>query len=95
MTLGYNRRIRRPRGRNLNPFPSRSSEANIYTGNVNLNPVITDAFDIGYLKRWDKFTISTSLYYNISNDNWERIQEDTGDVTDNGDPITRRFPVNL
>ena len=95
MTLGYNRRIRRPRGRNLNPFPSRSSEANIYTGNVNLNPVITDAFDIGYLKRWDKFTLSTSLYYNISNDNWERIQEDTGDVTDNGDPITRRFPVNL
>ncbi|WP_430927377.1 TonB-dependent receptor domain-containing protein [Polaribacter marinivivus] len=95
MTLGYNRRIRRPRGGNLNPFPSRSSEANIYTGNVNLNPVITDAFDIGYLKRWDKFTLSTSLYYNISNDNWERIQEDTGDVTDNGDPITRRFPVNL
>ena len=95
MTIGYNRRIRRPRGRNLNPFPSRSSEANIYTGNVNLNPVITDAFDIGYLKRWDKFTLSTSLYYNISNDNWERIQEDTGDVTDNGDPITRRFPINL
>lgn len=95
MTIGYNRRIRRPRGRNLNPFPSRSSEANIYTGNVNLNPVITDAFDIGYLKRWDKFTLSTSLYYNISNDNWERIQEDTGNVTDNGDPITRRFPINL
>ena len=95
ITIGYNRRIRRPRGRNLNPFPSRSSEANIYTGNVGLNPVITDAVDLGYLKRWDKFTLSTSLYYNISNDNWERIQEDTGEVTDNGDPITRRFPINL
>ena len=95
ITIGYNRRIRRPRGRNLNPFPSRSSEANIYTGNVELNPVITDAVDIGYLKRWEKFTLSTSLYYNISNDNWERIQEDTGEVTDNGDPITRRFPINL
>jgi hypothetical protein len=95
ITIGYNRRIRRPRGRNLNPFPSRSSEANIYTGNVGLNPVITDAVDVGYLKRWDKFTLSTSLYYNISNDNWERIQEDTGEVTDNGDPITRRFPINL
>ena len=95
ITIGYNRRIRRPRGRNLNPFPSRSSEANIYTGNVGLNPVITDAVDVGYLKRWDKFTLSTSLYYNISNDNWERIQEDTGEVTDNGDPITRRFSINL
>ncbi|WP_299665726.1 outer membrane beta-barrel protein [uncultured Polaribacter sp.] len=95
ITLGYNRRIRRPRGRSLNPFPSRSSEANIYTGNVDLNPVITDAIDLGYLKRWDKFTLSTSIYYNISDDNWERIQEETGEFTDNGDQITRRFPVNL
>ncbi len=95
ITLGYNRRIRRPRGRSLNPFPSRSSEANIYTGNVDLNPVFTDAIDFGYLKRWEKFTLSTSIYYNISNDSWERIQEDTGEVTDNGDPITRRFPINL
>jgi hypothetical protein len=95
ITLGYNRRIRRPRGRSLNPFPSRSSESNIYSGNVSLNPVITDALDLGYLKRWDKFTLSTSLYYNISTDNWERIQEDTGMLSDNGDPITRRFPINL
>ncbi|WP_026777885.1 outer membrane beta-barrel protein [Polaribacter sp. Hel_I_88] len=94
-TIGYNKRIRRPRGRSLNPFPSRSSESNIYSGNVDLNPVITDAVDLGYLKRWDKFTLSTSIYYNISNDNWERIQENTGEITDNGDPITRRFPVNL
>ena len=95
ITLGYNRRIRRPRGRSLNPFPSRSSESNMYSGNVALNPVITDALDLGYLKRWDKFTLSTSLYYNISTDNWERIQEETGMLTDNGDPITRRFPINL
>ncbi|TXD52927.1 TonB-dependent receptor [Polaribacter sp. IC066] len=95
VTLGYNRRIRRPRGRSLNPFPSRSSESNTYSGNVALNPVITDAIDLGYLKRWDKFTLSTSLYFNISNDNWERIQEDTGEITDNGDPITNRFPINL
>ncbi|WP_171032325.1 TonB-dependent receptor domain-containing protein [Polaribacter aestuariivivens] len=95
ITLGYNRRIRRPRGRSLNPFPSRSSESNIYSGNVDLNPVITDAFDFGYLKRWDKFTLSSSIYYNRSEDNWERIQEDTGEITDNGDPIIRRFPVNL
>ncbi|WP_405566410.1 outer membrane beta-barrel protein [Polaribacter sp. Asnod6-C07] len=95
MTLGYNRRIRRPRGRSLNPFPSRSSESNIYSGNVDLNPVITDAIDLGYLKRWEKFTLSTSIYYNISNDNWETIQENTGDFTDNGDPVIRRFPINL
>ncbi|MGK0453615.1 MAG: outer membrane receptor protein involved in Fe transport [Paraglaciecola sp.] len=95
ITFGYNRRISRPRGRSLNPFPSRSSESNLYSGNVDLNPVITDAVDLGYLKRWDKFTLSTSLYYNTSKDNWERIQEGTGEITDNGDPVTNRFPINL
>ena len=94
-TIGYNRRIRRPRGRFLNPFPSRSSESNIFSGNVDLDPVISDAFDIGYLKRWEKVTLSTSVYFNRSNDNWEFIQEDTGELTDNGDPIIRRFPINL
>lgn len=95
ITIGYNKRIRRPRGRFLNPFPSRSSESNIFSGNVDLNPVISDVFEIGYLKKWEKFTLNTSVYYNTSNDNWEFIQQDTGDLTDNGDPIIRRFPVNL
>ena len=93
--LGYNRRIRRPRGRFLNPFPSRSSESNIFSGNVDLDPVISDAFEIGYLKRWEKVTLSTSVYYNTSTDNWEFIQQDTGEITDNGDPIILRSPVNL
>ncbi|MFY0604085.1 MAG: TonB-dependent receptor [Flavobacteriaceae bacterium] len=95
MSLGYNRRIRRPRGRFLNPFPSRSSESNIFSGNVDLDPVLTDSYELGYLKRWKKFTLSTSVYYNISNDNWEFIQQSTGQLTDNGDPIIRRFPINL
>jgi hypothetical protein len=95
LSFGYNRRIRRPRGRFLNPFPSRSSESNIFSGNVDLDPVITDVFEIGYLKRWSKVTLSTSVYFNTSADNWEFIQENTGELTDNGDPILRRFPINL
>lgn len=93
--FGYNRRIRRPRGRFLNPFPSRSSESNIFSGNVDLDPVITDAFEVGYLKRWEKVTLNTSVFFNRSKDNWEFIQENTGEFTDNDDPIIRRFPVNL
>ena len=95
ITLGYNRRVRRPRGRFLNPFPSRSSESNVFQGNVDLDPTFTNSIDLGYLRRWSKFTFNTSIYYNRSDDNWEFIQEDTGAVTDNGDPIIRRTPVNL
>jgi hypothetical protein len=95
LTLGYNRRVSRPRGRLLNPFPSRSSESNVFQGNVDLNPIFANALDFGYLKRWQKVTLSTSIYANRSEENWEFIQEDTGQITDNGDPIIRRFPVNL
>ena len=37
-TLGYSRRLRRPRSRFINPFPSRSSVTNIFQG----NPIIGD-----------------------------------------------------
>lgn len=95
ITLGYNRRVRRPRGRFLNPFPSRSSESNVFQGNVDLDPTFTNSVDLAYLKRWKKLTLSTSIYYNHSDNNWEFIQEDTGQFTDNGDPVIRRSPINL
>lgn len=50
---------------------------------------------MGYLKRWKKVTLSSSIYYNNSTDNWEFVQTETGEITDNGDPIIRRSPINL
>jgi hypothetical protein len=96
ITLGYNRRINRPRNWYINPFPSRSSEANIFQGNPDLNPAFANAFDIGYLKRWGrKVTLSTSIYYQYEIDSFERVQEDTGQLTQNGVPIVRTIPINL
>lgn len=95
VTLGYNRRINRPRGYYINPFPSRSSEANVFQGNPNLDPAFASAFDLGYLKRWDKFTLTSSVYYQYETDAFERIQEDTGEETPNGIPIIRTLPINL
>lgn len=95
ISLGYNRRINRPRGRFINPFPSRSSEANVFQGNPNLDPAYASAFDLGYLKRWSKLTLTSSIYYQYETDAFERIQEDTGDITPNGIPIIRTIPINL
>lgn len=95
VTLGYNRRINRPRGFFINPFPSRSSEANVFQGNPSLRPAFANAFDLGYLKRWDKVTLTSSVYYQNETDSFERVQEDTGDVTSNGIPIIRTIPINL
>ncbi len=95
ITLGYNRRINRPRSYFVNPFPSRSSEANIFQGNPDLNPAYASAFDLGYLRRWKKLTLTTSVYYQHETDAFQRIQEETGDQTSNGIPIIRSLPINL
>lgn len=75
LTLGYNRRIRRPRGRFLNPFPSRVSETNIFKGNPDLDPSISNGVDVGYLHKFNKFTFNTSVYYNYATDVFDYIVE--------------------
>lgn len=95
ITFGYNRRVNRPRGYYLNPFPSRSSRTNVFQGNPNLNPAFASAFDIGYLKRWEKLTLTTSIYYQYETDSFERIQENTGIQTTDGIDIIRSIPINL
>ena len=95
ITLGYNRRIRRPRSRFINPFPSQSSKTNIFQGNPFLDPSISNGLDLGYYKRWPKLTFNTSIYYNHATDVFQFISEDTGETTDDGIPIIRRTPINL
>lgn len=95
ISLGYNRRINRPNQWYINPFPSRASEANVFQGNPNLDPAYSSAFDLGYLKRWTKLTLTTSIYYQHENDSFERVKEETGEVTSNGIPIIRTLPINL
>ncbi|MDC8000547.1 TonB-dependent receptor [Aequorivita todarodis] len=95
ITLGYNRRINRPRHWFINPFPSRSSEANIFQGNPDLDPAYASAFDLGYLKRWKKLTLTSSLYYQYETDAFERVQQETGELTSNDIPVIRTLPINL
>lgn len=98
ITLSYSRRLRRPRSRFINPFPSRSSVTSIFTGNPDLDPTYSGTFDLGYLNRFGKFTLSTSLYYTHSTDVFNFIQFDTGETANvNGQevPVIQRSPINL
>ena len=104
-TISYSRRLRRPRSRFINPFPSRSSNTNLFQGNPNLDPTYTNAFDLGYLRRWDKFTFNTSAYYNHSTGVFQFITQERGDFVEieNPDdpanpvivPVQVRTPINL
>lgn len=93
ITVGYNRRINRPRGWFINPFPSRSSRTNIFQGNPNLEPAFSNAFDVGYLKRWDKLTFTSSVYYQHETDSFERVEQ--GTTAEDGTQIIRTIPINL
>jgi hypothetical protein len=93
-SLSYSRRISRPRGHFVNPFSNYSSNINLFKGNPNLNPSITDALDFGYLKRWEKLTFNTSMYLNKTTDSFQVIRKESGDFV-NGTPVILSTPINL
>ena len=105
LTISYSRRLRRPRSRFINPFPSRSSNTNLFQGNPNLDPTYTNAFDLGYLRKWDNVTFNTSAYYNQSTGVFQFITQERGDFVEieNPDdpanpvlvPVQVRTPINL
>lgn len=98
ITFGYNRRISRPRSRSLNPFRSRASETSFFQGNPNLVPSYSDGFDLGYLKQFKKFTLSSSVYFTRTYKPRQRITVASGEFVEvNGEntAVIKRFPINL
>ena len=79
VSLSYSRRINRPRGRFLNPFSGLESNINIFRGNPDIDPSMTNSFDLGYLHKWDKVTLSTSAYLNITDDAFQFVRRATGE----------------
>src|SRR5690606_24201450 len=94
VSLSYSRRIQRPRGRMLNPFNNLSSNVNIFVGNPDLDPAYTNAFDLGYIKKWNKLTFNTSMYFNMTSDAMQFVRRPSGDFQD-GVPVIITSPINL
>ena len=63
LQLNYSRRVNRPDGDELNPFPEYQDPYNIRTGNPDLLPEITHSVEFGYKWQNDKFSFVPSLYY--------------------------------
>lgn len=96
ISASYSRRVRRPRGRMLNPISNYSSSINFFQGNPDLDPSFTDAFDFGYMKRFShQFTLNASAYFNKTTDATQFVRRVNGEVNDEGIPITISGPINL
>ncbi|MFH6994373.1 TonB-dependent receptor domain-containing protein [Flavobacterium sp. FlaQc-48] len=93
-TASYSKRLSRPRGRFMNPAVNYSSNINIFQGNPDLDPSLTDKYDIGYIKRWDKVTFNTSAYFEDTKDVFSFVRSPTGDNV-NGIPVILSRPINL
>src|SRR5690606_23356523 len=79
LTLGYNRRISRPRSGFINPFPSQSSPTTQFIGKPDLSPSYSNTVDVGYLNNFGKLTLISSLYYTRATETFNFIQQGTGD----------------
>ncbi|WP_111668913.1 outer membrane beta-barrel family protein [Algoriphagus litoralis] len=87
--LSYSRRVRRPVYNDLSPYVTFSDQRNFFSGNPDLDPEFTDAFELGHIKYFEKATLFTTVYFRNTVDKIERIRQ----VNDNGFSVTA--PLNL
>jgi len=78
--LNYSKRIRRPEGDDLNPFPEYRDPYNIRAGNPKLKPEQIHSIETGYLYHEGANTISATLYYRYS---YNKMTEITRFVKEN------------
>ncbi|RYY37488.1 MAG: TonB-dependent receptor [Sphingobacteriaceae bacterium] len=73
LQLSYTRRVSRPRQRQLSPFLDRSDPFNYQQGNPTLQPEDTHSFEFSYINYWKSLTLTSSLYYRLTNNNFQRL----------------------
>ena len=92
----YSRRVSRPRFWFLNPFFTFSDNQNFFSGNPNLDPEFTDAYEMNYLKIWEKATLSSGIFYRHSTGVIQRITNfDTTPIRTQPENLTTRDDVGL
>ncbi|MEO8884885.1 MAG: TonB-dependent receptor [Mucilaginibacter sp.] len=71
--LSYSRRVSRPNSRFLSPFLDKSNVLNYQQGNPNLKPEDTHSIELSYINYWKALTLTSSLYYRLTNDNIQPV----------------------
>lgn len=74
LQLSYSRRVSRPRDREISPFLNTSDPLNYTEGNPALLPEDTHSFELSYINYYKTLTLTSSLYYRLTNDNIQQIR---------------------
>lgn len=75
MQLSYSKRVNRPRGQMLNPYPMYADAFNSFSGNPALEPEFSHALELNYQKVFSTSTLSVETYYRLTNNKMTRVQE--------------------
>lgn len=71
----YTKRVNRPRGWFLNPFPTYMDDKNLRVGNPELKPEYIDSYELNFIQRFGEAYYSIETYYRQTNDKIERFQK--------------------
>ncbi|WP_159522593.1 TonB-dependent receptor domain-containing protein [Sunxiuqinia indica] len=75
LMTSYSRRIDRPGGRDLDPFPNYYNRYTIRYGNPELKPEYTDSYELGVMKNYGKSFVSLEGFYRVTNNLITRVTE--------------------
>lgn len=75
LMTSYSRRINRPGGRDLDPFPNYMNQYTIRIGNPDLKPEYTDSYEFSFMRKFGNSFVSLETFYRTTNDLITRVQE--------------------
>ena len=81
LMTSYSRRINRPGGRDLDPFPNYMNQYTIRLGNPALKPEYTDSYEFSYMRKFKNSFVSLETFYRTTSDKMERYQFVRNDTT--------------
>lgn len=81
LMTSYSRRIDRPGGRDLDPFPSYMNQYTIRKGNPALKPEYTDSYELSMMRKFGNSFISLETFYRTTAGKIERSMDVSGDTT--------------
>jgi outer membrane receptor protein involved in Fe transport len=79
LTANYSKRVQRPQAQDLNPYPIYQDPKNYFAGNPDLEPQITDSYELGYQYRKGPASYLATAYYRESRDGVTSVVRDLGD----------------
>jgi len=76
----YSRRINRPNGRDLDPFPNYIDRYSYRVGEPGLKPEYTDSYELSYLRKFGNSFVSLETFHRSTKDLMSRKESKDGNV---------------